>query len=98
MPSTKRSPKRSTNFPAIKPDVNRITAKLEIITPTSVFDTPKDLAKIGMAGMINPKPTATRNEIAVNTETSLGKPLKGELIFIPKIRRLHLGALKHVRR
>jgi hypothetical protein len=47
-----------------------------------VFETPKVLAKIGIAGMIKPKPTATRNEIEVSTETSLGNPLKGDFIFL----------------
>jgi len=88
-PRTNRSPKRSTNFPAINPEVNRITAKLEIMSPTKVFETPKDLAKIGIAGIIKPNPTATRNEIDVSTDTSLGKSLKGELNLIPGFRQLH---------
>jgi hypothetical protein len=54
-------------------------ANEEMIKPIKVFETPKVLAKIGMAGMINPKPTATRNEIEVRTETSLGSPLNGDL-------------------
>lgn len=41
--------------------------------------TPKDLAKIGMAGMINPKPTATKKATAVRTETSLGNSDKGDV-------------------
>ena len=45
-----------------------------------VLETPKVLAKIGIAGIIRPNPTATRNEIEVSTETSLGNPLKGEFI------------------
>ena len=59
---------------------------------------------MGIAGMINPNPTATRNEIEVRTETSLGSPLKGELnrIFIPSfsraLRRRHLGERWHVQR
>jgi hypothetical protein len=55
-------------------------AKEETMRPIKVFETPKVLAKIGIAGMINPKPTATRKEIVVSTETSLGSPLNGELI------------------
>ncbi|MFM7452142.1 MAG: hypothetical protein ACKO2M_06675 [Actinomycetota bacterium] len=47
-----------------------------------VFETPNDLAKIGIAGIINPKPTATRKEIEVNTATSLGRSLKGDLNLI----------------
>ena len=53
-------------------------AKLETINPTNVLETPKLLAKIGIAGMINPKPMATRKEIVVSTETSRGSPVKGE--------------------
>ena len=55
-------------------------ANEEMINPIKVLDTPKVLAKIGIAGMIKPNPTATKNEIAVRTETSLGSPLKGDLI------------------
>jgi hypothetical protein len=53
-----------------------------MINPIKVFETPNDLAKIGIAGIINPKPTATRKEIEVNTDTSLGRPLKGEFNLI----------------
>ena len=35
-------------------------AKLETIKPIKVFETSKLLAKIGIAGMITPKPTATK--------------------------------------
>ncbi len=79
-PSTTRSPNLSTNFPEKSPDTNRIMAKEETMRPIKVFETPKVFAKIGIAGMINPKPTATRKEIVVSTETSLGSPLNGELI------------------
>ena len=79
-PSTTRSPNLSTNFPEKRPDTNLIIANAEMMSPIRVLETPKVLAKIGIAGMINPKPTATRNEIAVRTETSLGRPLKGELM------------------
>jgi hypothetical protein len=71
-PSTARSPKRSTNFPEIKPEENRIIAKLEMINPIAVLLTPNDEAKIGIAGIINPKPTATKNETADRTATSCG--------------------------
>jgi hypothetical protein len=50
-----------------------------MINPIRVLETPNVFAKIGIAGMINPKPTATKNEIVVRTDTSLGRPLKGEL-------------------
>jgi hypothetical protein len=51
-----------------------------MIKPIRVLETPKVLAKIGIAGIIKPKPTATRNEIDVSTETSFGNPLKGDFI------------------
>ena len=57
-------------------------AKEEMINPIKVFETPNDLAKIGIAGIINPKPTATRKEIEVKTATSLGRSLKGDLNLI----------------
>ena len=38
-------------------------AKLEMIKPIKVFVTPKVRAKIGMAGIIRPKPMATKKEI-----------------------------------
>ena len=53
-----------------------------MINPIKVFETPNDLAKIGIAGIINPKPTATKKDIEVNTATSLGRSLKGELNLI----------------
>ena len=53
-----------------------------MINPMSVLETPKVFAKIGMAGIIKPKPTATRKEMEVSTETSLGNPLKGEFIYL----------------
>lgn len=71
-------------------------AKLETIKPIKVFETSKLLAKIGIAGIINPKPTATKNEIDVNTETSRGSPSNGERgRFNLTILQQHLGALKH---
>ena len=53
-----------------------------MINPIKVFETPNDLAKIGIAGIMSPKPTATRKEIEVKTATSLGRSLKGELNLI----------------
>ena len=71
-------------------------AKLEIIKPTKVFDTLKLFAKIGMAGIITPKPIATKNEIEVNTETSRGSPSNGDLGRLNlTILQQHLDALKH---
>lgn len=99
-PRTTRSPKRSTNFPEKSPETKRMIAKEEMINPIRVFETPKVLAKIGMAGIIRPNPTATRNEIAVSTETSFGSPLKGELMrmFIPAPLQQHPAAHWHGRR
>jgi hypothetical protein len=79
-PRTARSPNLSTNFPEIKPDENRIIAKLEIINPIAVLLTPNDEAKIGTAGIIKPKPTATKKETADKTETSRGSSAKGFLL------------------
>ena len=69
-------------------------AKLETINPTKVLETPKLRAKIGIAGMINPKPMATKKEMVVSTDTSRGSPAKGERserIFIRSPLQLHLG-------
>jgi phage-related tail protein len=41
--------------------------------------TPKDAAKIGIAGIIKPKPTATKKATADNIETSRGSSAKGFL-------------------
>ena len=43
-----------------------------MINPIAVLLTPKDAAKIGIAGIIKPKPTATKNATADKTETSRG--------------------------
>ncbi len=83
-PSTARSPNLSTNLPEISPEEKRIIAKLEIINPIAVLLTPNDEAKIGTAGIINPKPTATKNATADRTETSLGNSEKG---FLPNLFR-----------
>jgi hypothetical protein len=42
--------------------------------------TPNDLAKIGIAGITMPKPTATKKEAATRIETSRGSSLNGDLI------------------
>lgn len=80
-PRTARSPKRSTNLPEIKPEEKRMMAKLEIIKPMAVLLTPKDEAKIGIAGIIKPNPTATKKATAERIDTSRGKCAKG---FLPK--------------
>lgn len=51
-----------------------------MINPIAVLLTPKDAAKIGIAGIINPKPTATKNETVERIATSLGNWANG---FLP---------------
>lgn len=80
-PRTARSPNLSTNFPETKPEQNRTIAKQEIINPIAVLLTPKDAAKIGIAGIIRPKPIATKNETVERIATSLGNFANG---FLPK--------------
>lgn len=79
-PRTARSPNRSTNLPEINPDEKRIIAKLEITRPIAVLLTPKEAANKGIAGMIRPKPTATKKATADRTATSLGSSLNGFLL------------------
>ena len=81
-PRTARSPNRSTNLPEINPEEKRIIAKLEMINPIAVLLTPKDAANIGIAGIIKPKPTATKNETAERIETSRGNCAKGFLLCL----------------
>jgi hypothetical protein len=73
-PSTFRSPNLSTNFPAIKPVEKRTIAKTEMMNPIAVLLTPKEAAKTGTTGIINPKPTAD-----ARTATSLGSSVNGLL-------------------
>jgi hypothetical protein len=68
-----RSPNRFTTFPENKPAENRISANIETTNPIAVFVTPKLLAKTGIAGIINPKPTATKKETAVKTNAVFGR-------------------------
>jgi hypothetical protein len=82
-PSTARSPNRSTNLPEINPEEKRMIAKLEMINPIAVLFTPKDAANIGIAGIINPNPTATKNETEERIETSRGNCAKG---FLPNFK------------
>jgi hypothetical protein len=51
-----------------------------MIKPIAVLLTPNEAAKIGIAGIINPKPTATKNETAERIETSRGNCAKGFLL------------------
>jgi hypothetical protein len=69
-------------LPEIKPEEKRIIAKLEMIKPIAVLLTPNEAAKIGIAGIINPKPTATKNETAERIETSRGNCAKGFLLSL----------------
>jgi hypothetical protein len=78
-PNTDRSPNLSTNFPATKPEEKRTIAKLEIIRPIAVLLTPNDEANMGSAGIIRPKPTATKKEIEDNIAISDGSSAKGFL-------------------
>lgn len=78
-PNTDRSPNLSTNFPATKPEEKRTIAKLEIINPIAVLLTPNDEANMGSAGIISPKPTATKKEIEDNIAISVGSSVKGFL-------------------
>jgi hypothetical protein len=78
-PSTDLSPNLSTNFPATKPEEKRTIAKLEIIRPIAVLLTPNDEANMGSAGIIRPKPTATKKEIEDNIAISDGSSAKGFL-------------------
>jgi hypothetical protein len=68
-PSTARSP-------------NLTIAKQEIIKPIAVLLTPKDAAKIGIAGIIKPKPIATKNETVESIATSLGSCANGFLLTL----------------
>ncbi len=81
-PSTARSPNLSTRRPDTKPEANLTIAKQEIINPIAVLLTPKDAAKIGIAGIIRPKPTATKNETVESIATSLGSCVNG---FLPTL-------------
>lgn len=76
-PSTALSPNLSTSFPEISPDENLITAKAETINPIAVLLTPKEAANIGIAGIINPKPIATKKETVERIATSRGRTRNG---------------------
>jgi len=53
-----------------------------MINPIAVLFTPNDEAKIGIAGIINPNPTATKKETAERIETSRGSCAKGFLLCL----------------
>lgn len=50
----------------------------------AVLLTPNDAANIGMAGIIRPKPTATRNETVESIATSVGRLANGFLKVLNK--------------
>jgi len=52
-------------------------ANAETIKPIAVLLTPKEAAKIGIAGMIKPKPIATKNETVERIATSRGRSRNG---------------------
>jgi hypothetical protein len=89
---TALSPNLSTKVPEIRPEQKRVIAKAETINPIAALLTPKVLAKTGIAGMIIPKPTATKKDAAIRIDTSRGRSLKGEP-FKPSAldRSSHLG-------
>jgi hypothetical protein len=47
----------------------------------AVLLTPKEAAKIGIAGMIKPKPIATKNETVERIATSRGRSRNGFSLF-----------------
>jgi len=53
-----------------------------MINPIAVLLTPNEAANIGIAGIINPNPTATKKETAERIETSRGSCAKG---FLPNV-------------
>jgi hypothetical protein len=68
-------------LPETKPEEKRIIAKAETIKPIAVLLTPKEEAKIGIAGIIKPKPIATKNETVESIATSLGRTRNGFSLF-----------------
>ncbi len=52
-------------------------ANAETIKPIAVLFTPKEAAKIGIAGIIRPKPIATKKETVERIATSRGSSRNG---------------------
>ena len=77
---TALSPNLSPKVPEIRPEQKRVIAKAETIKPIAALFTPNVLAKTGIAGMMIPKPTATKKDAAIRIDTSRGRSLKGERI------------------
>ena len=76
-PRTALSPNLSTNFPEINPEENLMIANAETIKPIAVLFTPKEAAKIGIAGIIRPNPIATKKETVERIATSRGRSRNG---------------------
>ena len=74
------SPNLSTMNPDMSPEAKRVIANAETIKPIAALLTPKDLAKTGIAGMMIPKPTATKKDAATRIDTSRGRSLNGDRI------------------
>ena len=77
---TTRSPSRLTRLPPAKAETKRMRAKTLMTDDAAKLETPKVLAKTGMAGARMPKPSATKNATAVSTATSRGSPYIGEAL------------------
>lgn len=56
-------------------------ANAETIKPIAVLFTPKEAAKIGIAGMIRPNPIATKKETVERIATSRGRSRNGFFLF-----------------
>ncbi len=52
-------------------------ANAETIRPIAVLLTPKDAAKMGIAGIINPNPIATKKDTVERIATSRGRSRNG---------------------
>jgi hypothetical protein len=50
-----------------------------MMNPIAVLLTPKEAAKTGTTGIINPNPTATKKDTDESTATSLGSSVNGLL-------------------
>ena len=70
--STRRSPSRSVNQPAKGEEMKRISAKADTTDDAARALTSKLEAKIGIAGMTIPKPSATKKAMVARIQTSRG--------------------------
>jgi len=108
MANTMRSPNKSTNFPETNPDEKRAMANIETMSPTAELFTPKDLANSGIAGMMMPNPSATKNDAETRTLTSRGNPARSRVEInqlprqqihheLPRSREMYARELREVR-